>query len=141
MTATVDGKQWAASGSPSETMDDVTGALDPTTGLLTICGHRVTHHAVASDASEEIEITLKGFEPGDYALAPDFNNVQTATYCKGTDSLQLCFIHEHQSGAATITRVDTAVHRIFGTFRFDARNGKGKDVKIENGSFENVKYE
>jgi len=142
MTANIDGQPWAASGTPSErTMDDVTGELDPQTGVFTIRGHRLTHHAVEHDIMEDIEITLKGMEPGDYILSPDFNNVQTATYCKGNDSLQLCFIHEHQSGAATITRVDTEVHRIFGTFQFEARNGKGHDVKIDSGSFENVKYE
>ena len=141
MTASVNGEQWTASGTPSEkSLDNVVGMLDPK-GLLTITGHAYQNHAVAADADDAIEIAVKTIAPGTYSLGPDFDHLQTATYTKGTDTSEVYFIHAGQSGEVTITRVDTAVHRIFGTFHFDARNTKGKDIHVTNGAFDNVGYQ
>jgi hypothetical protein len=139
MSATVNHEKWIAGGSPSETLDDVSAMIDPKNGEVTICGERLTHHAVESDASEEIQITLKSIEPGHYTLAPDFDHDQTAIYLKGSDSSQVYFIHEHQTGDVILTRVDTPTHRLFGTFHFECKNAKGKSVKVEDGTFDNVK--
>jgi hypothetical protein len=142
MTALVNGKPWTAQGSPSEKqLDNVTASIDTRNGEMTIHGISDTYHSIESNRIEEINITLKSIQPGTYTLSPDFDHDQTATYTKGQDSSTVYFIHEHQSGTLTLTRIDTAVHRIFGTFRFDCANAKGEAVKIENGSFDNVKYE
>jgi hypothetical protein len=141
MTAVVNGKPWTAQGSPSEKqLDNVTASIDSRNGEVTIHGISDTYHSIESNRIEEINITLKSMQPGTYTLSPDFDHDQTATYTKGQDSSKVYFIHEHQSGTLTLTRVDTAVHRLFGTFRFDCANAKGQAVKIENGSFDNVEY-
>ena len=140
MSATVNNEKWVAGGSPSETLDNVIATIDDArNGELTISGERLTHHAVEPDRIEEIQITLKSMEPGHYILSPDFNYYQTATYSKGSDSSQVYFIQEHQTGDVTLIRVDTSAHRLFGTFHFECRSAKGKDVKVEDGTFDNVK--
>ena len=141
MYATVKGQKWSASGSPSEkSLENVVAMIDPKTGELTIAGDRVTHHAVAKDAIDRIEITLKDAQPGDYELMPGFDHKQTAMYCKGADSTaQVFFIQGGQSGKVSLTRFDTAERRIFGTFQFECRSSNGKTMKIEDGAFDNVK--
>ena len=142
MTATVDGEHWVASGTPSEkSLDNVVGMLDPNGSLLTITGHQYQNHPIAADADDAIEIAIKTIAPGTYKLGPDFDHLQTATYSKGTDTSEVYFIHEGQSGEVTITRVDTAVRRVYGSFHFDARNTKGKDIHVTDGTFDNVKYQ
>jgi len=142
MNATIDGNKWSAEGTPSEqSLENVTATIDSRTGYLTITGHRDVQHAVTADVTDAIQLTIKDIAPGNYALAPDFNNVQTGTYLRGTDTSEVYFIQEGQTGQVTVTRVDTAVSRIFGTFRFEARNAKGKSIKIEEGAFDNVKYQ
>ena len=140
MLATINGEKWVAEGSPSEDLENVIATIDPRTGTLTITGHHYIHHAMERDAQEEIEITCKNIEPGNYTLFPDFDHYQTAVYSKRVDSSQVYFIHEHQGGELILSRVDTAEHRLFGTFHFNCRSTKGKDVQIEEGSFDNVKY-
>jgi hypothetical protein len=142
MSATVDGEKWVAEGTPSEkSLENVEALVDPHKGYLTITGHQYHQNAVASDADDQIQVTVKTLAPGTYELAPDFNNVQTGIYSKGSDTSKVYFIHEGQSGQVILDRVDTGVHRLFGTFHFTARNSKGEDIHIENGSFDNVKYQ
>lgn len=142
MTATINGNDWAAGGTPAETkLDDVTAMVDPNTEMVTIDGRRYKYHAFKATDMDEISITLKQLEPGEYELAPDFNNFQTATYSRGMENPLVYFIQEKQSGTVRLTRVDTAAHRLFGEFRFECRNAKGDLVRVEDGTFDNVRYE
>jgi hypothetical protein len=142
MSATINGNDWSAGGTPVDTkLDDVTAMRDPNTGMVTIDGRRYQYHAFKATDMEEISITLKQLEPGVYQLAPDFNHFQTATYSRGLQDPTVYFIHEAQTGEARITRIDTAAHRVFGEFRFECRNAKGDLVRIEDGTFDNVKYD
>ena len=142
MSATINGNDWIAGGTPPETkLDDVTAMVDPNTQMVTIDGRRYLYHAFKATDMDEISITLKQLEPGVYQLAPDFNHFQTATYTHGLDNPLVYFIQEKQTGEARITRIDTAAHRVFGEFHFECRNKKGDLVRVEDGTFDNVKYE
>lgn len=142
MTATVNSDEWIAGGSPPETkIEDVAASVDPNTGMITISGRRYVYHSLKADYMEEIAITLKQLQEGEYKLAPDFNNFQTATYTKGLDNPVTYFIQATQGGIAKITRIDTAEHRVFGSFEFSCKNAKGQVVDVTGGTFDNVHYQ
>ncbi|GEM_PF-2616667 len=130
VSATIDGTAWQSAPASSKDDDAAIASIDPKTGFITIRGT----NASAASEPQVIEITLKSSQPGNYTLAPDFDHVQTATYSIGSDTSQLYFIHEKQSGQAVISQSDG--HRVTGTFSFDARNTQGKDIRISNGTFD-----
>ncbi len=129
LSATINGAAWQAMPVSSKDNDAAIASVDPKSRLVTIRGTRSS-----GTQPETIEITVKSLQPGTYALMPDFDHLQTATYSIGADTAQIYFIHEKQSGEVIISQSDG--ERIAGTFSFDARNTQGKDIRVSNGTFD-----
>jgi hypothetical protein len=129
LSARLDGMTWQATPVSAKDNDDAIASVDRKSGLVTIRGTRTS-----SDGPETIEITLKSLQSGTYTLWPEFAHLQTALYSIGSDTSQVYFIQEKQSGQAIISQSDG--HRLTGTFSFDARNTQGKDIHVSNGSFD-----
>ncbi len=129
LSATIGGTAWQATPVSSEDNDDAIASVDAKSGLVTIRGTRNS-----GSGPELVEITLESSHPGTYKLFPEFGHLQTAIYSIGTDTSQVYFIQEKQSGEAMISQSDG--RRLSGTFSFDARNTQGKDIRVSNGKFD-----
>jgi hypothetical protein len=104
---------------------------------------QMTIIAIGGDSTEvrQFSFTFASPKQGDFDLSKTTTAIAVASYGTSYSSSDVSIsTATGATGKLTITKYDTANHRISGTFNFSGPDASGKTIQISNGVIDNVQW-